>query len=669
MLRVVIFAILFVCESITLTHPLIAQTNIELSDTAKVDRVRLRVEVVDVSGGAQLVIIVAQMKDTPDELTDIPLTAVLRDTLGDDEPENDKLRYLWDFSYARPSWRQRFASAIPFFYFHPGSQTQGSRNSLSPLIDLSPNRNKLYLNWAQQIIGSATLKSQGLLFGPSLRTHERNTQDHRQAHIARAYEVFSMLGKQTRTESGTLSNSLPPPPILSPVLSGEEIQVAQARLGLSGRKLGEIIDKSRLHEAHQKQQRQSEEWRDRNWELLRQRAEAEGLYFEPLLLPDSTATHAILWISRSELEATYNKHQPRRFNSRFLSISNPWRDKKLLRWEGYSETRWFDTNNRLTTQPYSGANEVEMIPLALYGLEYPRIPILLVDFRNNLNPKRRETSGRAIKDVTRYIFSISRFGNLYFFAGQAALNFLMHRRGVDFNQPSRLQALAKLRLLLALDQSMPPSMRSEIAERLRGVTINPLDNDWQAEAKLARQQYATLLDYARRENGLSLLLQHDRSAEIMPISHGRAARVALKTINILSFGLYTHREQLHDGSIAQLGIKRQIDFHKGYLRDVVGSKARIDVGWDLNQVRRSLTFLMTYDSSNYDKLAHLSAQIFNMVDDKETRELALQTLSHLHNQEARNELTHLIQDSKLESEWREKCTHYLIGTFSLSRRD
>jgi len=56
--------------------------------------------------------------------------------------------------------------------------------------------------------------------------------------------------------------------------------------------------------------------------LLRQRAEAEGLYFEPLTMPDGQATHALLWVAKSDLAA-----QPsREFSKRFLNIANPWTD-------------------------------------------------------------------------------------------------------------------------------------------------------------------------------------------------------------------------------------------------------------------------------------------------------------------------------------------------------
>jgi hypothetical protein len=51
-----------------------------------------------------------------------------------------------------------------------------------------------------------------------------------------------------------------------------------------------------------------------------------------------------------------------------------------------------------------------MIPLALYGLDNPKIPMVLVDFRDGLNPKKRENvaarvAGRDAKQC--YLFQLS----------------------------------------------------------------------------------------------------------------------------------------------------------------------------------------------------------------------------------------------------------------------
>ena len=78
--------------------------------------------------------------------------------------------------------------------------------------------------------------------------------------------------------------------------------------------------------------------RGHNWELLRQRAEAESLHFEPLQMPDGSATHAMLWVAKTDLDS--KQGQP--YNGRFLNIAAPWSDKRLLNWKGYTETRYFD---------------------------------------------------------------------------------------------------------------------------------------------------------------------------------------------------------------------------------------------------------------------------------------------------------------------------------------
>ena len=56
-------------------------------------------------------------------------------------------------------------------------------------------------------------------------------------------------------------------------------------------------------------------------------------------MPDGSMTHALLWVEKSELEA----NQGGRYDKRFLNISNPWADKRLLTWQGYSEKRFVDS--------------------------------------------------------------------------------------------------------------------------------------------------------------------------------------------------------------------------------------------------------------------------------------------------------------------------------------
>jgi hypothetical protein len=232
---------------------------------------------------------------------------------------------------------------------------------------------------------------------------------------------------------------------------------------------------------------------------------------------------------------------------------------------------------------------------------------------------------------------------------------------VDFNQPSRSESLAKLRLLLTLDQSISPTMRTEISRHLQRTTLNPLDNDWQAEEQLARQQYTALLAYARRSDGLPAQLQRDRRAEMTSLAHGRVARLMLHSANLLSFGLYTHRESAAPEMAERLELERRMAFHQHFLREVVASGGRIEVGWDVAEIRRSLSFPAAHGELVDAEWARLIARIFTLTNDEETRQLALRALSRSPHQEAMVVLRRLEQDSKLETKWRELCGQYLIA--------
>src|SRR5262249_29219874 len=84
----------------------------------------LRLEKIEVPGGAELITVHAKLSGLESEENNkwIPLVSILRDTLGDNNPENDRLRYVWPLTYTRPTMKQRLAGAIPFFYTRVGNK-------------------------------------------------------------------------------------------------------------------------------------------------------------------------------------------------------------------------------------------------------------------------------------------------------------------------------------------------------------------------------------------------------------------------------------------------------------------------------------------------------------------------------------------------------------------
>jgi hypothetical protein len=441
------------------------------------------------------------------------------------------------------------------------------------------------------------------------------------------------------------------------VFSPSEMAEIQARLLLTDKTFGGLLDEINLERYYEKQAVQTRDERGHNWELLRQRAEAESLYFEPLEMPDGSVTHALLWVSKSEVSS----NQGKAFNKRFLNIASPWGDKRLLDWQGYEETRFFDTDSRPVSAETAGATGINMIPLALYGLDNPKIPSLLVDFRDGLNPKKREMSRRVMEDVTRNILSISKFGDLSYFLGRSVFDFVTGRRGMDINQPSRLRTYSQLKLLLSLNESLDPELRDEIADRLEKVSLNPMENDFDAEAKLAQRQYENLIAFARRENGLAAQLERDRRRELVPLEHGRSQRVLFKLANILTFGKYVHREAAAPDIEARLDVARRLAYHTKFLRIVAKSSPQIEVKWDLHEVRRSLLFIGQHGAEAESQAISSTVKIFSQTTDVDTRRACIDSLSRITKPKARLELIRLSQTAGIEPALKELITEYLTN--------
>jgi hypothetical protein len=600
----------------------------------------LRLERIEVPGGAELITVHAKLSGLESTGSDnwVPLVSILRDTLGDNNPENNRLRYVWPLTYTRPTVKQRLAAAIPFFYTRIGNKETLTKTP-PPALDLASPESEVWDKIFWTALQNILLDPYGTPIKASTSSYRRNSSDYRRSHLIRALSVLALY-QAVKGESA---------------FTPAEMAQIQARMLLTEKTFGGLIDDSNLQSYYARKTTEARDERGHNWELLRQRAEAESLYFEPLLMPDGSATHALLWVAKRDLL----KQQGSRYNARFLNIANPWTDKRLLDWKGYVETRYFDCENHQVDSQTPGAEAVEMIPLGLYGLDNPKIPMLLVDFRDSYNPKKREMSRRVLNDVTRNMLSLSKFGNLPFFLGRTVYDFVTGRRGMDVNQPSRLHTYSQLKLLLALNNSMEPELRAEVSGRLEKISLNPFENDLDAEANIARQQYDALVAWAKDPKGLAEKLERDRRAELLPLEHGATAQFGFRLMNVLSFGKYVHREELTDDMEDRLDIARRIQYHTGFLQQVAKSTAEIDVTWNLDDVRNSVRFIAEHGSEAGGNAAAATAKIFARTKDDETRRACLDSLSRIHGPKAKNELLRISQNADVDKALRDLASEYL----------
>jgi hypothetical protein len=627
----------------------------EDAPAVKPERPRLfRLETINVEGGAELLTVHGSLNgrnSDKSEGADVPLVSILRDTLGDETPENDRLRYVWMHTYTRPGLLQRAASAVPFFYGRAGGRKRAGKGEVPPhLIDLAAPERDVWRRLMWLALQNVFFNPYGVAVKSSSTAFQRNAEQYRQAHLLRALAVLSLYEAETGAE---------------PAFTPAEMTEIQGRLMLAEKTFGGIVDDAYLSRVHEKQGAHWQDQRGHNWELLRQRAEAEGLYFEPLTLPDGSATHALLWASREDLK----KSRARKFDARFLNIKSPWGDKRLETWGGHAETRYFDAENRPAPKDAEGSRAVELIPLALYGLDHPKIPSLLVDFRDGGNPKRREMSRRVIEDVTRNVLAVSPFGDVHYFLGRTLFDFVTSRRGMDINQPSRLRAYTQLKLLLSLDASLDPALRGEIAGRVERVSLNPLENDLDAEAALAREQYASLVSYARGPGGLAARLDRDRRAEMVPLAHGHASRILFRFANVLSLGLYRHRERADTQEQRRvLGDERELAYHRRFLREVSKSSPVVEVVWNVEDVRRSLQHVARAGGRADAKTARAAARIFERTRDEETRRLSLNCLYRIDSETAKRELLRIYRTPGLDVAMKALSAEYLLSALREEQR-
>jgi hypothetical protein len=491
----------------------------------------IRVDRLPLASGAELITFFEALPDRQE----FPLLAVLKDTLNDDDPSNDRIRQVWVFTYCHPSVWQRMAGGVPFFYHRAGLGREPGAKPPKPVMDLGEPTHGMWAGLAFQGVQSEVLNPLGALARLTTHSFFGNYGEYRETHI---WEAADILTPQLST--------------LNSGLTEDEIAAVEERLELTGRPLGGLVADEYLVKDHDKQRTKDTEIRGHNWELLRQRAEEAGLYLQPLDPVAPFASRAILWVAEADLEDGGG----RSFDGQFLNISNPFSDQRLRHWSGYSETWNLDRQGVLVSADDPAARPVRMIPLAMYGLDHPRTPILLVDFRGSGHPPRREIGLKIAEDVSSGVFFLTGVGNLGYLAAKSSLMFIHTRHGGATDRAARRRAFVFERHAIGVDANIDPALRKELLARIEKVDVNPIERSWDQEIRDGRKQYEALIAYAQK-TGLEREIAKSRDDEMRATAHGTGARVLLQMASVGTLGLYHHREAADDSSMAKLDQQRR----------------------------------------------------------------------------------------------------------------
>jgi hypothetical protein len=120
-----------------------------------------------------------------------------------------------------------------------------------------------------------------------------------------------------------------------------------------------------------------------------------------------------------------------------------------------------------------------------------------------------------------------------------------------------------------------------------------------------------------------------------------------------------HREELTDDLTHRLDIARRLSYHTKFLEQVARSKADIDVGWNLDDVKRSLSFLAEHGSEASNKAVEAAGKIFSRTKNDGIRRACLDSLSRITNPKARNEIIRISQSKETDATWKEIAETYL----------
>jgi hypothetical protein len=526
----------------------------------------IRIERRDIPGGGELYTYFGSESGGSGN-ADIPFLSILRDTLGDSDPSNDRLRQVWAFTYSRPSIWKRLAAGVPFLYHRAGWKDVSEKTTPPVVIDLAAPARGTWQRVAGALLQAIVLDPLGMPWRASTRAYRGRSGEYRMMHVWNALSVLSADSAAGR---------------VSP-LSARDLDLIQGRLLLSGRMLGGLVDARCAEEAWRKERERMLEARARNWELLRQRAEENGLYFEPLHMLADEPAFALLWIAQPDAE----RSEPSRFDSQFLGIADPFRDARLRKWTGYSEQWLLDASGARVGADAAGARRVRMIPLALYSLEYPRVPLLLIDFRDPGKPKRREMMRRASDDVATGVLGLTGFGNWSYLALKSGFFFVHERHGGVLKREARIRSYVRLRHALSVAEALPPELRNELARRLDDLGINPLEDAIFDEASIAKKQYAALVRQID-SGALARDLNQERGRELGLVEHSAGVRAVLTLASAATLGWYQHRERLTPERIAELDRLRRFAWNRDFLERVLAAGPEPDVVANMAAVRRAL---------------------------------------------------------------------------------
>jgi hypothetical protein len=538
-------------------HPLYYWQNTPVGNTAQLLTVFCRS--CQVSNGAQ---------------ADVPLVSMLRDTLGDTTPENDRVSSVWLLTYSSPNMGRRMLSAVPFFFWRAGKGSSAvSPRDTRPMFDLTAPQHPVMSEISRDLLQWTVFDPMTTTVRATSRAYRSNGLDYERLHLE---EAVSYLRKAPTSHDASGPTAI-------------QLDTVIARLELRKRLLGGLVSDSGAARVGEESGYEQERFRSRNWELLRQCAEKTGLFFEPIRLAGTTGQYAVLWFPLNESFSPAGTSLGPVW--KLLNIHDPWTDERLKGWKDSVYTRAVDAEGSLLPFGETGSRNVRMVPLGVYGLNYPKLPLLLIDFRDKLHVRWHEITQRSINEITAGVIGISHFTNWYYYVAADLYDFVSSRHGGAMDEAARLDCYSQFRVNVALDRQIDPQLRQEIQRHVNSLDINPLEAAPSREMQAARERYAQLQAQTEERGALMVRLNKQRRAELASFGETGKSQVAHELFHAATFGLYTHRVKSDPENLSALDRDRRFEYHLRFLNSLANAGTDPEVAYDSSQVRSSVKAL------------------------------------------------------------------------------
>ncbi len=527
---------------------------------------------------------------------DIPLLSVLRDTLGDDTAANDRLTEVWLLTYTRPTIARRMLSAVPFFYWHVASRSERAGSGrAAPLLDLTAPHNPMINAVSRDVLQWTTFDTAGTPIRALSHAYRTNEVDDERLHLA---EAINYLRQAPAGDSAS-------------GLSSSERNLLIARLELRKSVLGGLVRERAAENLGERTNIDFERTRARNWELLRQCADKVGLYFEPLDLAATSGQYAMLWLpldsspptSRTQVKPIW----------RLLNLKDPSPDAADPLNSPRTYTRDFDNDGRLLAEGVSGVIQRKLVPLGVYSLNYPKLPLLMVDFRSQQHLRWHTVAQRSINEVTAGVIGISHFTNWYYYVGADLYNFVVSRRGSAVNDAQRLDCYSQFRVDLELDSQLDPELRERLQQRVDSLSVNPLEATPQEEMQAAAARFKRLQAEAA-DGRLATVVDKHRRAELASVDRSNRHSAQDSILHVLSMGTYTNRVKASAQNVAEADHLRRAEMQLRYLDQLAAKGTQPEVISDSARISQAIAELQ---------------ELVPLTGSTELKQHAAETLAHI----------------------------------------